>query len=396
MLPLTRHAGPVENDSKVMLSHLFVLHVTYKNHSKNLIMNIKTLKKIHAVIADRKPVLDILQYFLIDSEYIQFTSLDLYIRAKHFFPVKAGSIPMLIKASYFLQRMKTIRSPFSITCNDMQQIRFEQPDSVTSLQSNDARDYPAWPVSDGAKELFSLTAYDISIMNVASRFVADDELRPIMQLVNISQHFVVASDAHKLYFRKIKKKSDLDVLFSRKLIKLMMLFTGETFRISQNNRYMFAESDNVSISWHNSENSHVMKGIFDEMVPQSSYPAWRKVLPTTAAKVIIPVNETISILKSLFFASNAATRQAKCVIKSSKLHIYVKDDENEIKADDSVPILNPDNSEITFGMKIDFLLDILKVFSDEGYYQISLAYTDETHAFVFGDMLLCMPMMLNE
>ena len=51
-------------------------------------MKIKTLKAIRNLLRSRKSSLPVLDYFLIDKEYLTFTNLETHIKLKHQFPFK--------------------------------------------------------------------------------------------------------------------------------------------------------------------------------------------------------------------------------------------------------------------------------------------------------------------
>ena len=66
-----------------------------------------------------------------------------------------------------------------------------------------------------------------------------------------------------------------------------------------------------------------------------------------------------------------------------------------LEASESVNIINPENHEIEWGFKLQFIHQILKVLLDKGYAQVKVAFEDSTKSFAFEDQLLLMPMMIN-
>jgi len=359
-------------------------------------MKLKTLKSIKTILNTKRSSLPILDCFFIDPEYLYFTDLQIQVKVKHLFPLKKDSERLVVRADHFIQRMENIKAPFFLNCDTARKITFEQPEGTSIMRSEEANDFSQKIDNTDPQSIFTLSAHEINIMDIAAQFTADDELRPAMQTVCVGTHFVVASDAHMLYYKKIQINENIEVLFDKKVIKLMMLFPGQSFKISKLKTNLIAESEDITIWWRSDLNNHIMIDYYNPEAKKTGYPNWRSVLPTPQHIVIIPVKETIKALESIWFAVNKATCQIRCNIKGNKLTVFGKDLDYDLLASDSVNIINPDNNEIEYGMKYQFLKRILKCMQDEGYAQISVGYIDCTRAFIFGDQILCMPMMLNE
>lgn len=358
-------------------------------------MKIKTLKSIVKVIKEgRSNVLPVLDCFYIDKEFLYFSNLEIFIRVRHHFPITPDSQPLVVRADHFIQRIEHIRAPYFINC-DAGEITFEMPESESTMKSDSSIDYPLNFIltdknskEEDSKPLFNLSAYEVQLMDIATAFVADDELRPVMSTICISKDFIVASDAHKLYFRKIAELYTEDVMFEKKVIKLMMLFPGYTYKISQSKKNYCAESKDVTIWWRS-----IKEG---GMYPNTSYPDWRKVIPISTNSIKIPVKETIEALNAVSFALNPSSHLVRCKITGNKFRLSGKDPDFGISSSESVNIINPMGNELEFGIKLEFFKLILKCLLDEGYPQVTMGYIDATHAFVFADQFLCMPMMIQD
>jgi hypothetical protein len=353
-------------------------------------MNLKTLKAIKNVFGRNSTKLPVLDCFYIDSQFLYFTHLDLSIRVKHFFPFKEGSPAIVIDANNFIARSATIKAPYLINSDVEQKITFISPDSITKMTGFVPADYPIDFINKEYKDLFTLSGSEIRLMNIAKEFTANDDLRPIMNMVCISKDHIVSSDAHKLYYRKIGKKSDIDVLIPQRTIQLMMLAGGASFVISCQGSYFKAESDDMTIYWRSDQS------ITNNLVDSGKYPNWQSVLPKTDKQVIIPVNEFITAIRSVAFALNGASRLLRCEIKEGFLVIEGKDHDFDMYASEKISIINAGNIAMRFGIKADFIKEILKMFKDEGRPQITMGFTDNTHAFIFADAMLLMPMILND
>ena len=82
-------------------------------------------------------------------------------------------------------------------------------------------------------------------------------------------------------------------------------------------------------------------------------------------------------------------------MKGSKLTLTCKDLDYSLEASEVVNIINPENHEIEWGFKLQFINQILKALSDKGYAQVKVAFENSEKCFIFEDQLLLMPMMLN-
>jgi hypothetical protein len=349
-------------------------------------MKAKTLKSIRTILHASTP-LPILDCFYIDREFLYFSNLEIFIRVRHKFPVKEGSQPMAVRADHFIRRLEHIRAPYFISCDKINRMVFDMPDSDTVMLSQDALNFPliitAAPdplKAETADFICHLSAYEIGIMNIARGFIADDELRPIMAAVCLSKDYIVASDAHMLYYKQIKQLYDGDIMFDSRVIKLMMLFPGLTYSITKFRRNLCAENKDVSIWWREVD---------------GNYPNWKVVVVDRPHKVIIPVKEVIAALDAISFATNEASHLVRCYIKGDKLRLVSSNLDFDMSASESVTIINTENNEIEFGMKLDFLRKELKILLDEGYYQVEMKFEDTTRSFIFADQLLLMPMAVN-
>jgi len=353
-------------------------------------MNLKTLKAIKAIFGSNESKLPVLNYFYVDPQYLYFTHLGLSIRVKHYFPFKEGSPAIVVDAINFIARTATIKAPYHISSDHLQRITFTNAESESKMKGFVPEEYPLDFVGKDYKELFAISGSEIRLMNIARGFTADDALRPVMEAVCISKDYIVSSDAHKLYYRKITKKADIDVLIDPRVLRLMMLACGASFVISCDKSSFRAESDDMTIYWRSQQS------ISNNLIDSGGYPNWKSVIPKTEKQVVIPITELMNGIKSISFAINSNTGQLVCDIKGDILIIEGKDLDNETSASEKISIVNMNNAQIRFGLKAKFLNEILKMFKDEGRPQITMAFNDETNAFVFGDTMLLMPVMLHE
>jgi DNA polymerase III sliding clamp (beta) subunit (PCNA family) len=184
-----------------------------------------------------------------------------------------------------------------------------------------------------------------------------------------------------LYSKKIKELYPKDLMFNVKVIKLMRLFPGLSYRISQQKLNLIAESDDVTIRWRGND---------------GNYPNWQSVVIVHPNKVIIPVKETINALDAVAFAVNDASHLVKWKISGNKLELSGTDRDFGISSSESVNIINPDNNEIEWGFKLDFIRKELETLFEEGFAQVDVRFEDNTKSILLADRLLLMPMMITD
>jgi DNA polymerase III sliding clamp (beta) subunit (PCNA family) len=170
-------------------------------------------------------------------------------------------------------------------------------------------------------------------------------------------------------------------MFNKKVIRLMMLFPGLSYNIADQGKYLHIDNPDVKIIFRKTD---------------GNYPGFRNVITKHPKKVIIPVKELIDAVNSIKFAANQAANQVTFKMKGNKFTLHTQDFDFSLEASETVNILNPENYEIEFGFRIEFLLKILKVLYNEGQYQTEMYFEDPTKNFTFGNQLLLMPMMINQ
>jgi hypothetical protein len=359
-------------------------------------MNLKTLRTIKAIVCNKnRSTLPILDYIHLESDFFYLSDLKITVMARHYFPIPV--YPILIDYDIFLQRMSTIKAPFSISSDDKGKAYFKMPDNrASSVPCQNGTDsfIKTLPADGKETPLFNLTGGEIKLLNIALQFTSDDELRPVMNTICMSQDYIVASDAHKLYFRKIhRNKGEKDVMIDKRVAKLMLI-SGDDFDIKQlSGSFMCASSPDMTIwYWTNQGNNLYNNG---------AYPNWRSVVPKIDKEkplnnVTLPVNEMLDAIQAIEFSVNPASRMVRFELKGDHLMLYGHNFDDDIQSSEKINILNPDKAIIEFGFKLDFLRQIFKVFKNEGRYQVSMQFSENNRCFVFADYILLMPMMIHE
>jgi hypothetical protein len=363
-------------------------------------MNVKLLKAIRAIVNVRRSPLPILESFYIDKEFLWMSNLELTVRVRHHFSFEDDE-PILIRSDQFISRIEHIKAPWSIsTDKDHDKVIFRSPNSETTFPYLDPAEFNKsgimQPVPDlKSRFLFNVSAWDIHIMDIARQFAANDELRPVMNAVVIDQEHIVASDAHILYFKKIVKKHEEQVLFDERVVRLMKLMQYQDFFLYTVGKNHCVLSNDLAVWWNILDAKK--DNVFDYYISSSHYPNWKSVIPQDIKGVtIIPVKELMEGLKSIHFAVNQASHRVRFKITGNKMSIKGTDLDFGLRAEEDINVITTKGETITFGMKYEFLMKVLQVFKNEGYPQVELNYTDENHAFVMGNQVLIMPMVINE
>jgi hypothetical protein len=336
-------------------------------------MKTKILSSI--VRALKQKTLPILDYLLIDKTHLTSTDLQVYVKVRHTLPVLSDLI--LVNAAQFIRKLADVSAPFKIE-QELNGVRITTPTSVAVLQSSDG-DFPSFPVTDSKELMGVLTEGDINIMSRSLGFVADDDLRPVMESVFVDKGHIVASDAHVIIFTKTPGR-DFQLAVPKKVVGLMSLLPG-VYEIYKGTRHLFAESSDATICWR------------DEGL---NYPNWQKVVPEQTGSVIIPIAETIAALKRVSSTMNSYTHLVVWRINGEELLIKTKDNDFLITSTEKVPIVNTGCYEIETGFKHGLLLRILREIQADGMFQAEFKFTDSVRAFTFADKFLLMPMMLSE
>jgi DNA polymerase III sliding clamp (beta) subunit (PCNA family) len=367
-------------------------------------MNLKLLKSITRVIGPSRQQLPFLENILIDKDYLYLSNLSTVVRVPHHYMFTDGSGPVCMNAAHFIELIGRIEAPWRMgvdASGDEGKVHFDFPGGAASFKQERAQDFkdktiiPEMPDdTNKTRYMFDIDGRDIRFMNILKEFTADDELRPVMSCVALDDDSLVASDAHMLYYRKIVRRHEEVVLFKKDVIRLMVLSGGNTFKLyTVGAWYCLISEDMVIFSAIEDKEKDVS---LDWYRSGTKYPAWRKVLPECSCSVIIPVREMISALESVTPFASLCSNMVKCVITGSTIQLFGKDDDFDCSMVKSVNIFNPGSHAIEFGMKIKFLVKILKVLADEGYPQVSMAFSDSNHAFLFAGHALIMPMMIND
>jgi DNA polymerase III sliding clamp (beta) subunit (PCNA family) len=162
-------------------------------------METKELRKFCKKANKLKSTLPITDNVLISKGQLIVTDL------KHFIVYNPPEIDPDIKCLINFKTFKKIvdkAKTIDIIPGDI--VELETDKGIYSLkQDQEVNDFPDFP-NDKMSKKDILSTEDVNIIKRAVNYAASDELRPVMECVLIDGSYIVATDAHKLLYKKRK------------------------------------------------------------------------------------------------------------------------------------------------------------------------------------------------
>jgi DNA polymerase-3 subunit beta len=339
-------------------------------------METKKLKQSVNLIVRKENMLPVLDNVFIDNGDIVMSDLDVTLRIKNYFDQKFST---LVNAKKFVSFLELAKPPVVFEEGSQSNSFTDSCGKVSLGKSDSVMEFPLPPKLQRPNKVSEIRSQDIQKYSVAAKFTADDQLRPVMNCV-CHEEFIVASDAHKLYFVPAYKAIKDPLLVPGKVIKLLELYP-DNYKVISDDHFVFLSSEKVDISYRK------VDGL---------YPAWRSVVPqkfnfevTTCIKAFI---KAIDYVKPYM---NKISETIKIDISENELRISSEDlDFNisaEIKIKSSLKVLGEENKSLTIGFKYSFMKKICSVLESD---ELVIKIVDPTKAAMFGEILL-MPMMIH-
>lgn len=243
------------------------------------------------------------------------------------------------------------------------------------LPTEDVNEYPTIPTVEGEQVLIEDT---ISI-NTAQIFVADDELRPVMNGVylDFENGYIASSDGHKLY-RSELTKADGSVIVPKKAMMLSKLLP--MYKISFNDtNVMFGFEDTTIIS----------------RLIDGRYPNYNSVIPkNNPYHYEVDRELLINAIKRVSVFGSKASNLIRLEFKDGKLNLQAKDLDFSTSAEESLECVT--SEDMTIGFKATFLIDILNSIRGD---VVHIDLADKSRAGIFKgdneDIFLLMPMLIE-
>ena len=236
-------------------------------------------------------------------------------------------------------------------------------------------EYPSFEKPNGEPILIE----DTKAINTASRYVADDELRPVMNGIyfDFTKGYVVSSDGHKLY------KSE-QVLPNGQEAVILPIQGYNAIKDMASFEMCFDER-NISFK---SDSTEVIARLID-----GRYPNYDSVIPSNDKVFEVDREALLGALKRVNVMADETTSLVKMEFSREKLTISTQDLDFSTSASETLTCVG--SEEVTIGYKGTFLEQILNgVTGDIVRFEIS---EPSRATIIRGDteeIFLLMPMML--
>lgn len=253
-----------------------------------------------------------------------------------------------------------------------------------------AEDFPKTPIIDECKSI-TISVNEIREHFINSlKFASNDNLRPAMTGICITdwrgELYVVATDAHKLYFSGIMKTPPafnlLNAIVPKKGIRtFLQTFIKGNVQIDVSKAHIRFTQDNKSLICR---------------LVDARYPEWQKVLPSNELEFSMQRKSVIAFLRMSSAFVHKSTNQIVLVVNTQGITISGGDRDFDTELNYKMPIYNCNQqfAPFRFGVNLKFLMEIAGISKDE-YCKFSHSGLP-TKAMIIDDRCLLMPMMLND
>lgn len=356
----------------------------------------KKLKRLLQTVAKVVPTtnpLPIVECVLIKDGFMYGTDLEQSIKV----PFVCSGPPVIVELKLLRDVLRTCKQPqveFMSCEKGLQISNGKQYYRVLPSEHKVIEDFPKLnlDVVSPAKA-YKFDAKTAEAIGKAGIFVSEDDLRPAMCGVYISDTHVVATDSHKLIYYKhnctneplpVNYKADLGITLSGCVTDVMAKH-NEPFTMwlgaGKNGRAVIEFESNITYSVRKVD---------------ATYPDWNAVVPEYASqlnKITIPTAELKVIVEQSKFAQNRTTNMVIFTTKTAeqKLNIsaFDTDMEREFSNDIACKVEGAD-IEIAFNSK--FLLQILNNCGDT----VEIAMSTPTRTSIVNEQFLLMPVMIKK
>jgi len=327
----------------------------------------KKAKKIY----DKNNTLPVLDCILIKDNQMIFYNLGRVVILKDVnFQLKKGLVPL----DFFKKIVDKNKEIDLINQNGT--IAIKTLNSVYTLPNDiDTEDFPLLPEFK-EKQKDKICLADIQRVKKSVNYTAKDKLRPVMECVNVTDRYIVATDAHILSFHKREKNGKFQFLMDKKIINIL-------------------EDDDYQIIYD--EKTTCLKGSVYEYYyknEENKYPRWEGVLPSefhSFCKV------TASNMKETLEEAEPAVNQASKTIKlfnaidRNILHVRGNDIDFNIGYKCNLKAENSGN-KLLIGVSLALLN---KMFKTEEYQELNFKFVDEKSGMIINEEILLMPQELE-
>lgn len=328
----------------------------------------KAIKKLKKCM-NRKSTMAILDKILNDNGTMTVSDLEVFFTVKTGFP---GKFLIDFKQLEKIVNKLPANAEIEIGVNGDRVELTTDKGAKFGFPSEDVADFPEPTKCE--KGIGSFNPEQIGIIKKAVKFVANDDLSPIMNGVFLGDH-IVASDAHRLVYYQWDKTLSEEILITDSVVG-MINFSDYSVSVSE------AGSPVIKLV---SENETI---IFREI--EGKYPNYQSVIPEKSPiHIELNTKDLVDTVKLAMVTANEASHLIKFDFEGNQVEVRSEDLGYETSFSQNVG-LKKQNGDINIGMKGSFLLSLL---ADCGE-TVTLKMTDPTRCILINDEKLLMPMML--
>lgn len=276
-------------------------------------------------------------------------------------------------------------------CGDENKVWLESDSLKAHVTSFCSSEYPRIPVLDSDRKIFTIDASVlISEFTKALKFTSRDELRPALTGISIKDVKgyiqIAATDAHRLYWKKIKETPEnlkgLDAIVPQKAVKIFLeTFKKGDVKVSVDGQYINFFQESKSLTAH---------------MVQSRYPDYMSVVPSYDFDFLMNRKQLIAFLNIAEDFINRSTYQINITVSEGLMEVDGDDVDFSVGFNYRAPVYELSSASglpFSFSVNAKFLKEILSITKDD-YVKISHSKT-RTASIVLDGCALLMPVMTN-
>jgi len=277
-------------------------------------------------------------------------------------------------------------------------IRIDYANGHFTFTGQDAADYPQLVGMANDARHFFLNGEKLRLgVGVCKKFVADDELRPVMcgiffDLNTANKLAMVASNGHALARKIYDIENTIEPISFNLPLKASTMLTNIINKADEDieivvdgNRVQFKTKDYTMIS----------------RLIDGKYPNYNSVIPTdNPIAISLPTDTIAGCLRRVLISANDSTSLVSFTLNKGSLLLSAQDEAFGTSSDETVAC-EYEGDKFAIGLKGTLILDILSVIPSG---TVDIKLSNPTRAAVFVPQenaegedltLICMPMMLN-
>lgn len=283
--------------------------------------------------------------------------------------------------------------PLEITVNASKNITVNYHNGQFDIPGHDAEAFPILSIPEEAESVYIDRHILIEGIKTVLPFVANDELRPVMNGVYIesleNKLTFVSTDANVLACREYDQEhlpvfGAIIPAKAAKIIQSIILeYTEEKVNVIVNQKNISVKTDKYTVTYR---------------LLEGKYPNYRKVIPSTKTlTTIVDRDEFLSLIKRVSVFSNVSSKLLKLDIGQGAINVSAQDIDYSISASETI-FAEVDGIPMVIGFNALRLAEIITAIDVE---QCSINLLDPSRAGIVkpegvsGVTLLIMPMLIN-